>query len=158
MTDLPIGTWTSATLLDVVGGRDAERGAQRLIALGIAAALPTAASGLVDWADTEPADDEVRRVGAVHAISNVLALSLYSASLVARQRGRTGRGRLLGFAGAGAMAVGGHLGGHLSFAKGVGVAATALGPSLDDWTDLGPADELARGSRGLPRGGRGGRA
>jgi nitrite reductase/ring-hydroxylating ferredoxin subunit/uncharacterized membrane protein len=145
MTDLPIGTWTSASLLDAIGGRDAERAARRLVALGIAAALPTAASGLVDWADTEPADDEVRRVGAVHAASNVLALTLYGASLVARHRGRTGRGRLLGFAGAGALAVGGHLGGHLSYAKGVGVDATALGPALDDWTDAGPAGDLPDG-------------
>lgn len=66
MTDLPIGTWTSATLLDAVGGRDGDRAAQRLIAIGIASALPTAASGLLDRADTEPADAEVRRVGVVH--------------------------------------------------------------------------------------------
>ena len=145
MTDVPVGSWTSATLLDVLGGRDAERAAQRLVALGVAAALPTAASGLVDWADTEPADDEVRRVGAVHAASNVLALTLYGASLVARRRGRTGRGRLLGLAGAGALAVGGHLGGHLSYAKGVGVDVTAFGPALDDWTDAGPAGDLPDG-------------
>ena len=146
MTDLPIGTWTSANLLDAIGGRDADRAARRLIAVGIAAALPAAATGLLDWADTEPVDDEVRRVGVVHAASNVAALSLYSASLVARRRGAPRRGRLLGLAGAGALAFGGHLGGHLSFAKGVGVDATALGPALEDWTDAGPADDLPDGA------------
>ena len=117
MTDLPIGTWTSANLLDAIGGRDADRAARRLIAVGIAAALPAAATGLLDWADTEPVDDEVRRVGIVHAASNVAALSLYSASLVARRRGAPRRGRLLGLAGAGALLFGGHLGGHLSLPR-----------------------------------------
>lgn len=142
LTDVPIGTWTSATILDLVGGREAAPAARRLIAVGVAASLPTAASGLLDWADAEPADDEVRRVGAVHAVANVAALALYGGSLAARRRGRHGRGRLLAAAGAGALAVGGHLGGHLSYAKGVAVDATALGPSLPDWTDAGPAGDL----------------
>src|SRR3954449_7169157 len=79
LTDLPIGTWTSASLLDVVGGRAARPAAERLIAAGILAAVPTAASGLNDWADTTPASDNVRRVGAVHAVANVTALALYAA-------------------------------------------------------------------------------
>lgn len=140
LTDLPIGSWTSASLLDAFGGREAGRAARRLAAFGVAAALPTAASGLLDWADTEPADDEVRRVGAVHAVSNVLALTLYGASLATRRRAR-----LLRLAGAGALAVGGHLGGHLAYAKAVGVNAAALGPALDDWTDAGPAADLDDG-------------
>ncbi len=145
MTDLPIGTWTSASLLDAIGGRGADRAARRLIGVGIAAALPTAATGLLDWSDTEPADDEVRRVGIVHAASNVAALALYSASLVARRRGATGRGRLLGLAGAAALGVGGHLGGHLSYAKAVGVDATALGPTFEDWQDAGAVGDLQEG-------------
>jgi nitrite reductase/ring-hydroxylating ferredoxin subunit len=78
----------------------------------------------------------------VHAVSNVAALSLYGASLVARRRGAQRRGRLLGLAGAAALGVGGHLGGHLSYAKAVGVDATALGAGLDDWTDAGAAADL----------------
>src|SRR4051794_28387482 len=61
LTDLPIGTWTSATLLDVFGGDDARGAANTLIGAGILASLPAAASGLNDWADTTPADDSVRR-------------------------------------------------------------------------------------------------
>jgi uncharacterized membrane protein len=119
LTDVPVGAWTSATMLDALGGDDGDRSAQRLIAIGIAAALPTAASGLLDWADTEPADAEVRRVGVVHAASNVTALALYAASLAVQRRGAQARARLLRLAGAGAMAVGGHLGGHLSYGKAV---------------------------------------
>src|SRR3954468_6876935 len=62
LTDLPIGTWTSAALLDVFGGEDARGAARTLIGAGIIASLPAAATGLNDWADTTPADDGVRRV------------------------------------------------------------------------------------------------
>jgi nitrite reductase/ring-hydroxylating ferredoxin subunit/uncharacterized membrane protein len=136
LTDLPIGTWTSATLLDLVGGRAARPASARLIATGLLAAVPTAASGLSDWADTTPASDSVRRVGAVHAIANVAALGLYAASLAARRSDRHGRGVVLGLAGAGALSVGGHLGGHLSYAKGVGVDMTAFEDAPADWTEV----------------------
>jgi nitrite reductase/ring-hydroxylating ferredoxin subunit/uncharacterized membrane protein len=136
LTDLPIGTWTSATLLDVVGGRAARPAAERLIATGILAAVPTAASGLNDWADTTPADDGVRRMGAVHAVANVAALGLYAASLAARRSDRHGRGVALGLAGIGALAVGGHLGGHLSYAKAVGVDRNAFEAGPEDWEEV----------------------
>jgi len=136
LTDLPIGTWTSATLLDVVGGRAARPAAERLIATGILAAVPTAASGLNDWADTTPADDTVRRTGAVHAVANVAALALYAASLAARRADRHSRGVALGLAGVGALTVGGHLGGHLSYAKAVGVDRTAFEAGPDEWEEV----------------------
>ena len=133
-TDIPIGTWTASTLLDVVGGRDSRPASERLIAIGVLAAAPTAATGLNDWADTTPASDSVRRIGAVHAVANVAALGLYAASWAARRRGRHGRGVALGLAGLGALAVGGHLGGHLSYSKAVGVDQTALERRPQDWT------------------------
>jgi nitrite reductase/ring-hydroxylating ferredoxin subunit/uncharacterized membrane protein len=136
LTDLPIGTWTSAALLDLVGGRAARPASRRLIAAGLLAAVPTAASGLNDWADTTPADDGVRRIGAVHAVANVAALGLHAASLAARRRGRHRYGVTLGFAGMGALTVGGHLGGHLSYAKAVGVDQTAFESGPDDWTEV----------------------
>jgi nitrite reductase/ring-hydroxylating ferredoxin subunit/uncharacterized membrane protein len=145
LTDLPIGTWTSATLLDLVGGRDARPAAERLIATGVLAAVPTAASGLNDWADTTPASDSVRRVGAVHAVANVTALALYAASLAARRRGRHGRGVALGLAGAGALAAGGHFGGHLSYAQAVGVDRTAFESGPGDWTEVLDDAALAEG-------------
>ena len=143
LTDLPIGTWTSAAVLDVVGGRAGRPAAQRLIATGILAAVPTAASGLNDWADTTPKSEPVRRVGAVHAVANVTALALYAASFAARSRGRHGRGVALGFAGIGALTVGGHLGGHLSYAQGVGVDQTAFESGGDEWTEV--LDDAALG-------------
>src|SRR3954463_16418335 len=118
LTDFPIGTWTSSLLLDVFGGGEARAASRRLVGMGVLASLPTAASGLNDWADTTPASDSVRRIGAVHAVANVAALGLYAAPLPGRRSDRHGRGVALGLAGIGALTVGGHLGGHLSYAKG----------------------------------------
>jgi nitrite reductase/ring-hydroxylating ferredoxin subunit/uncharacterized membrane protein len=145
LTDIPIGSWTSATILDVVGGEGSQQAAKRLIAVGIAAAVPTSMTGTSDWADTTPADDTVRRIGAVHAISNVTALVLYGASLGARRRGRHGRGVLLGMAGLGALGVGGHLGGHLSYDKGVGVQQTAFRDVPEEWTATLSDEDLQEG-------------
>jgi nitrite reductase/ring-hydroxylating ferredoxin subunit/uncharacterized membrane protein len=142
LTDIPIGTWVSATLLDVLGGETGRDAAPTLIGVGVAAAVPTAMSGLNDWADTEVADAEVRRVGAVHAAANVGALALYSASLAARRDGRRGLGVALGLAGLGALAVGGHLGGHLSYDKGVGVDRAAWQQPGRDWVDVLAAGDL----------------
>ena len=135
LTDAPIGTWTSSLLVDLLCGRDGRRASQRLVGIGVLASLPTAVTGLNDWADTTPADDSVRRMGAVHALANVAALGLYTASWRARRGGRHALGVTLGLAGAGALAAGGHLGGHLSYAKGVGVDQTVFAEPIEDWTD-----------------------
>src|SRR5215210_9215241 len=87
LTDLPIGTWTSAVLLDWLGGKQAGGAADRLIGMGLATAVPTVLTGLNDWADTEVASDSVRRIGIIHAIANVTAASLFGASLAARRGG-----------------------------------------------------------------------
>jgi nitrite reductase/ring-hydroxylating ferredoxin subunit/uncharacterized membrane protein len=134
LTDVPIGTWTSATLLDLFGGRASRPAAQRLIGVGLAAAAPTAWSGWSDWADAEPDDDEVRRIGIVHALVNGGAIALYGASFAARRRGAHTTGVLLGLAGAGAMGAGGWLGGDLAFARGVGVNETVFVGAPADWT------------------------
>src|SRR3954451_19122819 len=113
LTDVVIGSFTSATLLDLLGGDDDGAAAERLIGVGIAAYAPTALTGVNDWADSEPVDDRVRRVGLVHAATNATALTFYTASLAARRRGEQGKGKLLGLIGGGVLAVGGYLGGHL---------------------------------------------
>src|SRR5215210_4147956 len=47
---LPVGTWTSAVLLDLIGGEDGEASADKLIGAGLLAALPTFATGWNDYA------------------------------------------------------------------------------------------------------------
>ncbi|CAN5606108.1 hypothetical protein BH20ACT18_BH20ACT18_08200 [soil metagenome] len=145
LTDVVIGSFLSATLLDVLGGDDDGRASERLIAVGIAAYGPTALTGVSDWADTEPADDAVRRVGLVHAASNTTALSLYVASLAARRRGDRGKGKLLAAGGATVLLVTGYLGGHLSYSHGVGPDQTVFDPGPEDWTPAADASLLPEG-------------
>jgi nitrite reductase/ring-hydroxylating ferredoxin subunit/uncharacterized membrane protein len=142
LTDVVIGSWTSATLLDLFAGPGSDRAAERLIIVGIAAYPPTALTGVSDWADGEPVDDDVRRVGLVHAALNSGALALYVASLRSRRRGRRPRGIALALAGAGLLAAAGHLGGHLAFRLGVGVDQTAFDRGPEDWTDALALDDL----------------
>jgi len=145
LTDLPIGTWTSAVLLDWLGGDGARDAADRLIALGILSTLPAFATGWTDWADSEVADDHVRRVGIVHAASNASATALFGASLAARRRGARGAGKLLALAGTGVLTVGGYLGGHLSYTRGIGVDQTIFEDPPEDWTPALRESELPDG-------------
>lgn len=113
LTDVVIGSWTSALVLDLLGGEGAEEAAERLVAVGIAAAVPTAASGLSDWAEVQGG----RRVGSVHAIGNVTALALQGLSWAARRRGHRGLGVALLALGYGVTGLSASLGGHLVFGE-----------------------------------------
>lgn len=118
LSDLPIGSWTSSVILDLFGGESAQGSADLLLAVGLAVALPTAISGWTDWSRT---GTEAQRVGVVHAALNASAVSLFAASLGKRRQEHRGTGKLLSIAAACAMGAAGYLGGHLSFARGVGV-------------------------------------
>ena len=142
LTDVPIGAWTSATLLDLLGGRDSRPAAQRLVGVGLLTAAPTAWAGWADWADTEPGNDPVRRVGMAHAIANGTAAAFYGASFAARRRGAHATGVLFGLAGAAAMGAGGWMGGDLVFARGVGVNETLFDEDPGDWTPVLDASML----------------
>jgi nitrite reductase/ring-hydroxylating ferredoxin subunit/uncharacterized membrane protein len=126
---VPAGALLSATALDVLDGDSAE--VRRLIGLGLLSAGPAALAGWSDWMDTEGAD---KRVGVVHALSNIVGLTAYAVSLLARRRG--GSGRAASLAGAAALGVGGYLGGHLAYARGVGVDATAFQERPSVWVDV----------------------
>jgi nitrite reductase/ring-hydroxylating ferredoxin subunit/uncharacterized membrane protein len=142
LTDLPIGAWTSATALDLIGGEESEEGARRLIGLGILASVPTAMSGLSDYSDTM---GEERRVGLTHAAFNVAALALFSASYGARRNGSSLKGKTLSLLGMGAASVGAYLGGHLSLDMGVGVDHTAYESGPGEWTATLPESEIEEG-------------
>jgi nitrite reductase/ring-hydroxylating ferredoxin subunit/uncharacterized membrane protein len=145
LTDLPIGAWTSALVLDWIGGRDAAKGADRLIGFGLAATVPTVVTGLTEWADSEVGDAGARRVGLVHAAANAGAAVMFGASLVARRRRARGTGKLLALAGGALLGVGGQLGGHLSYAQGLGVDQTTFEAPPDGWTPVLREEELPEG-------------
>jgi nitrite reductase/ring-hydroxylating ferredoxin subunit/uncharacterized membrane protein len=138
LTDVTIGAWTSAFMLDIVGGKKSRRAADSLVGIGVVSALPTAAAGLSDWSDLY---GEERRIGVVHALGNVTALACYSLSYLARRRGRRVRGVWWSTVGATAATVGGYLGGHLSYRRGVNVNRQAWNEASGDWQIV--ADEFA---------------
>lgn len=115
LTDLTLGSWMSASLLDLVGGAQARPAATLLVGAGLAAAGPTAIAGTGDWAEMSGAE---RRIGAVHALGTDVATFLLLGSLVARLRGGYAAGRRLGLAGNLVAAGAGFLGGHLALNRG----------------------------------------
>ncbi len=145
LTDVVIGSFVSATMLDVLGGDRSGQAQKRLIGVGIAAYAPTALTGVNDWADTEAADEGVRRAGLVHASTNLLALSLYTLSFRARRRGAQRSGALLGALGAGVLMAGGYLGGHMSLRRGVGPDQTVFDRGPSDWRVAIDASQLEDG-------------
>ena len=116
LVQVPLGAWISAGVLDMVPGT--ERAAKLLVGVGVLAAVPAALAGLADYADLR---ERQARVALVHAAANGTALVLYSASFLARGKGRQGLGKCLALSGFGAAAFGGFLGGHLTYRQGAGV-------------------------------------
>jgi nitrite reductase/ring-hydroxylating ferredoxin subunit/uncharacterized membrane protein len=143
---VPIGLWSGASLLDLTtheeGGR---RAARRLVGAGLLAVGPTALTGLADWSELGEFR-RPKRVGLVHAAANTATAAIYAASWFARRRGDHARGRDLALLGAGALMVGGYLGGHLSYSQGVGVNRNAdRAKSPRDWTDVAAAADVVEG-------------
>ena len=130
LTDVVIGTWTSASLLDVLGGREMSAAAQRLVGAGVLAAGPTAWTGWAEWSASGPRD---KRVGLVHAVANGVAVGVYATSWLARRQGRHGAGALLALSGAAASGLGAYLGGHLA----AGRTVASHHPAYDD-ASFGP--------------------
>jgi hypothetical protein len=126
LTDVVIGTWTSATLLDLVGGKDSATAARRLIGVGLLAFAPTAWSGWAEWSNAGPRE---KRVGLVHVVVNGAAFAAYVASYRARRRSRRAAGTGWALTGAAVSSVGAYLGGHLVAARKVGTRHDAYAES-----------------------------
>jgi nitrite reductase/ring-hydroxylating ferredoxin subunit len=149
LAQVPVGTWLSAGVLDAIP--PARPAAALLIGTGVAAAVPTALCGAADWSEQ---DDAVRRLGAVHAVANTVALSLYVGSLVARAKGNGTLGRVLAYSGLGLAGGSAAIGGHMSYAQSSGAnhAVPSARQLTTDWIDLGPLDDLAEGRPALRTG------
>jgi nitrite reductase/ring-hydroxylating ferredoxin subunit len=138
LTDVPIGAWSAAFVLDLVGSDSAD-GA---LAVGILGALPAALTGLNDWSHLK---GDARRIGTVHALVNSAGLTLNLLSLATRRSGHRGLGRMLsGVAYAGTLASA-HLGGHLSFGLGVRVNRTAFESPRDRYAPVCEETDLNGG-------------
>lgn len=81
LVTLPIGSWTSALLLDLTGN-DADT-ARKLVGFGALTAVPSALTG---WSDWTQASGSARRVGVAHAAANGVAIALFTGSYLARSQ------------------------------------------------------------------------
>jgi uncharacterized membrane protein len=113
LTDLPIGCWTSSCLLDVLGGRRYAQASRLLVGFGVLSAVPTVAFGMGDAVKLEP---EPRRIAAVHAAANLVAVAVYAASWSRRRHDRQASGIVLGLLAGAVASAGGYLGGALAWA------------------------------------------
>jgi nitrite reductase/ring-hydroxylating ferredoxin subunit/uncharacterized membrane protein len=143
LTDVPIGAWTSAVTLDLVGAitgsETANKAADGALAVGIAGALPAAATGTADWRDLI---GEERRIATVHGLLNVAGLVLNVSSLAARARGNRGAGRTLSAAALAISGTAAHLGGELSFGLGVRVNHTFLDAQPSEFVAVADETDL----------------
>jgi nitrite reductase/ring-hydroxylating ferredoxin subunit len=149
MAQVPVGTWASAGVLDAIP--PLRPAAAVLIGTGVAAAVPTALAGAADWSEQ---DDAVRRLGAVHAVANTVALGLFVGSLVARAKGNGTLGRVLSYSGLGLATGSAAIGGHMSYAQSSGANHSVVEARqlTTDWIDLGPLDDLPEGRPALRTG------
>ncbi|HET7566665.1 MAG TPA: Rieske (2Fe-2S) protein [Gaiellaceae bacterium] len=138
LTDVPIGAWTAAAALDLVGSRAADDA----LLVGVLGAIPAALTGLNDWSHLQ---GDSKRLGTVHALVNSMGLALNVASVLARRDGRRGLGKVLsGVAYAGAL-FSAHIGGQLSFGLGVRVNRTAFENPRERYAPVCEEDALNGG-------------
>jgi uncharacterized membrane protein len=115
LTDLPIGFWAAASLLDLTGAEKHAKAARTLVGAGVILVVPTALAGLSDWVRLRSTAS--RRVGAAHATLNAVGGSIFATSWLLRQRGRTGAGVAVALLGNVVVSFSGQLGGHLTLRR-----------------------------------------
>jgi uncharacterized membrane protein len=123
----PLGLLATAVIFDIIylvtdNSRWTEI-AYWMIYAGIIGGLLAAVFGLIDWLAI-PANTRAKTIGAVHGLSNVLAVGLFIGSCLLRHDAPTAPTTLaltLSFLGFAVAGVGGWLGGELVVRLGVGV-------------------------------------
>jgi uncharacterized membrane protein len=140
LTDASIGAYTVGVAMLVLGtlGLEEEQmahGSLLAIGGGLALALPTALTGLLDWLDI-PKGTPARTTATVHLLTMLTATVVFALTFVAQldgyDEGRVGTLALvLGLAAEGLLTAGGYLGGTIVFVYGVRVLNRAETPLRD---------------------------
>lgn len=122
VTDVPIGAWTTAVLLDTMelcGSESYKAGADAAVTIGLAGAAGAAATGLTDWTGTSQSE---RKVGLAHAILNIGATALFLTSAILRRRQKSRKTALsLSMLGYCITTVSAYVGGNLVYNQRMGV-------------------------------------
>ncbi|HLQ31827.1 MAG TPA: Rieske (2Fe-2S) protein [Chloroflexota bacterium] len=144
MTDIPIGAWTCAMMLDIgsAGDERLAKAADVLVGVGCLGAVGAALTGVADWHDTYGKE---RRTGLAHALLNTGSLSLFLSSLSLRRSGARAAGVTASLAGYGLALAASYLGGDLVFRMGTKVNRTAWLEGPDEWTPVIADGEVTDG-------------
>jgi nitrite reductase/ring-hydroxylating ferredoxin subunit/uncharacterized membrane protein len=144
LTDVPIGSWTAAAVLDALeemtGSRAIGRGADAAIAVGIVGAAGAAITGLADW--SKIGGGQPRRIGLAHALLNATATACYVTSLCLRRAHSRRAGRRFALLGLIVSSVSAYLGGHLVYKEKIGVDHTADYSPPEDFVSVLAEAEL----------------
>jgi uncharacterized membrane protein len=127
LTDASIGAYTIGVAMLVVGAVGVQEeqmahGALLAIGGGLALALPTALTGLLDWLDI-PKGTPIRTTATVHLFTMLTATVLFAVAFVGQLDGYDHGhvktlGLVFGLAAEGLLAAGGYIGGTLVFVYG----------------------------------------
>lgn len=143
VTDIPVGAWTTALVLDAVeiflGKKNLAPGADAAIAIGLAGASVASASGWADWKHT---NGSTKRTGLIHGLFNGAATGFYLASFVLRKTGLRGLGQAFSTVGFGLTLSGSYLGGELVFDRLVGTSRAELSKEPEEFTPIAAEDDL----------------
>jgi len=149
LTDVVVGAWTIGAFFDLFSlfnkSRQVEIMADTLTQIGNYAALPTLLSGLTDFS-TIP--EPVAKIALAHAVANNIGFALQVASTRARSRGDRERALSLSGVAFVFLMTGAYLGGHLSYAKRVGVNQIDEASEPQEWT---PALDISKIREREPR-------
>lgn len=149
ITDIPIGAWTIAVILDIIwllspnANAWAARAAFVAVIVGLLGALGAAVTGLTDWSDTYGSE---RKVGLYHALLNVGATILYLVSFILRlgvNANASATAAVLGFIGYLLVIFAAYFGGDLVFVKGTSVNHTAWEAGSEDYETVMPVASIA---------------
>lgn len=144
LTDVTIGSWASAMLLDIAGlvtdSDQLEEGADFLTAFGTLSAGATAATGINDYSRIK---QDAKREGLLHGLLNMAAFTSYAISTAARIMGKRKVGLGASMLGMGITLYSAWIGGDLVYRKLVGVNHAILPEEgLRNWTRVLRNDEL----------------
>ena len=146
ITDVPVGSWTAAVVLDafeeITGRSEFGRAADAGIAIGLAGAVASALTGIVDWQAT---DGRARKIGFAHGLLNTVGALLFTGSLIARRRNDRSVGRALSTLGYTVALGSAYLGGKLVFSEGIGTDHTIGQQFPEEFRPVMKDSELGEG-------------
>jgi len=145
ITDVPVGAWTAAAVLDgleLLGEKKYAAGSDAAIVIGLIGAAGSAVTGLTDWSGTTK---KKQKIGLMHGMLNLGATALYTTSYLLRKKKKDrGTAIALSMLGYGLTGFAAYLGGHLVYGEQVGVDHTQISAEYpQDFVAVLPENKLA---------------